>query len=64
MAAYLDCPRMWKDQIELMVCMDNNENWWIINEHSVHDDKWEPIGPFGDPNSAVIHMKLIADTFI
>jgi len=55
---------MWKDQIELMVCMDNNENWWITNEHSVHDDKWEPIGPFGDPNSAVIHMKLIADTFI
>jgi len=60
-AAVLKAPEMMSNGIELVVVQDEDQMWWVVNQLVSQDDLWVPIGPFENPNDAVVSMRMNSD---
>lgn len=60
-AAVLRAPEMRSNGIELVVVQDEDQMWWVVNQLMSQDNLWEPIGPFENPNDAVVSMRMNSD---
>ena len=60
-AAVSKAPEMMSNGIELVVVQDEDQMWWVVNQLVSQDDLWVPIGPFENPNDAVVSMRMNSD---